>query len=142
MKIFQYALILFAITASLLIGGFTTSAFAQSNAQNPLEEYGTRDPELETKASKNVEVAKYYLAQKKYKQSISRLVEIVEIYPQYSRFDQVLFYLAESYLANGELDEAKNRYGELIEKFPESELFKKAGKQLKKVEEKQKQAKG
>ena len=31
---------------------------------------------------------------------------------------------------------------ELIEKFPESELFKKAEKQLKKVEEKQKQAKG
>lgn len=142
MKIFQLALIFVALTTSLLIGGFTSNAFAQSNAQNPLEEYGTRDPELEMKASKNVEVAKYYLGQKKYKQSISRLVEIVEIYPQYSRFDQVLFYLAESYLANGELDEAKNRYGELIEKFPESELFKKAGKQLKKVEEKQKQAKG
>lgn len=93
-----------------------------------------RDPELEKKAEHNVEVAEYYLKRRKaYKAAIDRLREIVEIYPEYTRFDKVLFLLAEAQVGYAKPDEAKENYERLLKDFPESEYVKQARKRLEKL---------
>ncbi len=121
-------------------------------------DFGTRDPLLEKRARKNIEIAEFYARQKNFRASINRLTEIYEVYPQFTRFDRLLFLLGKYHLGQRRLleDEAKRlakqnqseaaqrkseeatandaearRYfSELIERFPESDLIREARKEL------------
>lgn len=131
---------------------------AEHDATEDWQALGTRDPILEKRARKNIEVAEFYARQKNFRASINRLMEIYEVYPQFTRFDRILFLLGKYHLGQRRLleDEAKRlrkqgqdvlgqhksdearthdvearRYfSELIERFPESELSKNARKEL------------
>ncbi len=77
-------------------------------------ELGTRDPALEKRAEKNIEIAQFYMKQKNFKASINRLTEIYEVYPQYTHFEKVLLLLGRSHLGQSRLlaDEAKQLAGQ------------------------------
>ncbi|MCS7079257.1 MAG: hypothetical protein NZ585_04300 [Chloracidobacterium sp.] len=126
-------------------------------AEDP-RDFGTRDPLLEKRARKNIEVAEFYARQKNFRASINRLTEIYEVYPQFTRFDKILFLLGKYHLgqrrlleeeakrlskqrqlqeaqrkteeANANQAEARRYFVELIERFPESDLVKDARKEL------------
>ncbi|OYT73372.1 MAG: hypothetical protein CFK52_02050 [Chloracidobacterium sp. CP2_5A] len=124
-------------------------------------ELGTRDPLLEKRARKNIEVAEFYARQRNFRASINRLMEIYEVYPQFTRFDRILFLLGRYHLGQRRLleDEAKRllkrnqseaaqrkseeatasdaearRYfSELVERFPQSDLVREARKELERL---------
>ena len=77
-------------------------------------ELGTRDPALEKRAEKNIEIAQFYMKQKNFKASINRLTEIYEVYPQYTHFEKVLLLLGRAHLGQSRLlaDEAKQLAGQ------------------------------
>ena len=60
----------------------------------------------------------------------SRLKNIVERYPAYSKFDQVLFLLGEINMNDRNFDEAASYYQRLIGAYPASEYIGKASLQL------------
>lgn len=85
----------------------------------------------EKKADRLIYIAKYYLGPnfsngRGIRGARSRLKQIMEGVPTYSKMDEVLYLLGESYLFNGEIDEAKNAFENLYERFPFSEFVGKA----------------
>jgi Outer membrane lipoprotein len=124
-------------------------------------ELGTRDPALEKRAEKNIEIAQFYMKQKNFKASINRLSEIYEVYPQYTRFDRVLLLLGRCHIgqtrvlteeakqlsgqkqddkakikqeeAAASTAEAKKYLQELIAKFADTDTAKDAKKELEKL---------
>ena len=60
----------------------------------------------------------------------SRLLEIVEKYPNFSFLDRVLFNLAYTFQEEEEPDEAAKHYQRLVRSFPNSEFVEKAKEQL------------
>lgn len=133
----------------------------EPDAAEALRDFGTRDPLLEKRARKNIEVAEFYARQKNFRASINRLTEIYEVYPQFTRFDKILFLLGKYHLGQQRLleeeakrlhkqrqpqeaqrkaeeagasqAEARRYFVELIERFPESELVKDARKALERL---------
>jgi outer membrane protein assembly factor BamD len=69
-----------------------------------------------------------------YKASISRLTEVMTRYPNYSRLDQVYFYLGESAFNIRQLDQAIPYYTKVVSDYAKSSLLKKAVKRLKEIE--------
>jgi outer membrane protein assembly factor BamD (BamD/ComL family) len=165
-----------ALFLCLALGALGGTAVAQGTAEPPAaqepaeksqdsgdENLGTRDTALEKKAAKNVEIAEFYMkgGQRRYQASINRLIEIYEVYPQYTKFDKVLFLLGKYTLgwakaleaeaktlelqgqsepAKAKLKEAaekpaeaKKYFQELSEKFPQSSYVKEAQKELEKL---------
>ncbi len=139
----------------------TTTPPDEADAMEDLRDFGTRDPLLEKRARKNIEVAEFYARQKNFRASINRLTEIYEVYPQFTRFDKILFLLGKYHLgqqrlleeearrlhkqqqaqaahlktqeADANQAEARRYFVELIERFPESELVKDARKALERL---------
>lgn len=89
-----------------------------------------RDPALEKEAKHNLEVAKFYLKRKAYKAVTDRLLEIIYTYPKFSRLDEVLFMLADSFIKLDNPDEAAKFYEQLVKEFPESPFAKESKKKL------------
>ena len=95
---------------------------------------------LEENAEHNLFIAKYYLKQaEEHKSGImgaySRLSNITENYPQYSKMDEVLFLLVKADLIQfineldkDRLDEAKKNYKRLLADFPFSNYVCEANK--------------
>ncbi len=111
-------------------------AYAQEAPQDPPDNpvATIRDPELEKKSDHNVEVAEFYFKKRKsYKAAIERLIEVVEIYPQYSHADRALFLLGRAHQELGQTDEARERFQQLIKNHPASEFAKQAKKELDKL---------
>ncbi len=134
---------------------------AEPNETDDWPDMGTRDPLLEKRARKNIEVAEFYARQKNFRASINRLTEIYEVYPQFTRFDRILFLLGKYHLGQrrlledeakrlrkqGQSDEgqrkadearthdaeARRYFSELLKRFPESELVKDARKELERL---------
>ncbi len=133
----------------------------EPNETDDWPDMGTRDPLLEKRARKNIEVAEFYARQKNFRASINRLTEIYEVYPQFTRFDRILFLLGKYHLGQrrlledeakrlrkqGQSDEgqrkadearthdaeARRYFSELLKRFPESELVKDARKELERL---------
>ncbi len=61
----------------------------------------------------------------------SRFLNIVDKYPNYSKMDEVLFLLGETYLLEKKYDEAKKYYQKLIKSFPKSTYTKEAKEKIK-----------
>ncbi|MGQ9896594.1 MAG: tetratricopeptide repeat protein [Acidobacteriota bacterium] len=134
---------------------------AEPNETDDWRELGTRDPLLEKRARKNIEVAEFYARQKNFRASINRLTEIYEVYPQFTRFDRILLLLGKYHVGQcrlledearrlqkqGQSDEvqrkadeartheaeARRYFSELLERFPESDLVKDARRELERL---------
>lgn len=61
----------------------------------------------------------------------NRFLRIIEKYPNYSKMDDVLFLLGETYLLEKEFDKAKEYFQKVIEQFPESEFATQAKEKIK-----------
>lgn len=110
-----------------------SSALAQGTLQQqPLKM--PKNPELEREAKHNLEVARHYVKKKAYKGATDRLYEIVYTYPEYSKFDEVLWLLANSLRKMDSKSEAIKYYKKLIEEFPESQYTKQSKKLLEELD--------
>jgi hypothetical protein len=96
--------------------------------QSPLEL--PRNPELEREAKHNLEVARFYMKKKAYKAVTDRLLEVSYVYPQFSKFDEVLFLLGDAFLKQNNKAEAARHLKQLVDDFPESQFAKEAKKLL------------
>lgn len=89
-----------------------------------------RDPALEKEAKHNLEVAKFYLKRKAYKAVNDRLLEIFYTYPKFSRLDEVLFMIADSFVKLDNNEEAAKFYEQVVKDFPDSPFAKESKKKL------------
>lgn len=93
-----------------------------------------RDEALEIKAKHNLDVARYYLTRRKaYEGAKDRLLEILDIHPDFSKMDEVLFLLGEAYSKLDKKDEAVENYDKMLKQYPGSQFAKKAREQLDKL---------
>ena len=127
MKYSKWIVIL--ICLAICLGVAPKITWAQGGVQQqPLEL--PPDPQLENEAKHNLEVAKFSLRRKAYKGATDRLLEIIFVYPKFSRFDEVLDLLADSYLKDDNKTEAAKYYTRLVKEFPDSRYAKDAKKHL------------
>ncbi len=63
----------------------------------------------------------------------ARFREIVEKYPDYSKMDEVLFKLGETYLLDKDFEKAKDYFQTVIEKHPDSEFADKAKAEIARI---------
>jgi outer membrane protein assembly factor BamD (BamD/ComL family) len=123
MKFFAglFFFLLFAATAS--------AAYGQGAVRGRIEP--PRDETLEIKAKHNLDVAKYYITRRKaYDGARDRLQEIIETYPDFSRMDEVIYWMGELHLKLDKKEQAADYYNKLLKVYPESELAKKARARL------------
>lgn len=132
---------------------FTGSAAAQQGpGRGPISQ--PRDPEIEKQSYHNLDVAKYYFYKRKpdkkdkdgwdrlNKAVESRLMEIIDINPDFAKMDEVHFLLGELYKRSGDLDEAVKHWTIVVEKYPDSQVKSDAGKRLDEVRNQNKDRKG
>lgn len=90
-------------------------------------------------AKSNLELALFYLQKFHEGRSISlkgassRLVTIVEKYPNFSQMDQALFRLGEVSILLGDLDEAASYYNRIINGLPTSQYVAESMMQLNQI---------
>lgn len=132
---------------------FTGAAAAQQGpGRGPISQ--PRDPEIEKQSYHNLDVAKYYFYKRKpdkkdkdgwdrlNKAVESRLMEIIDINPDFAKMDEVHFLLGELYKRAGDLDEAVKHWTIVVEKYPDSQVKSDAGKRLDEVRNQIKDRKG
>jgi outer membrane protein assembly factor BamD (BamD/ComL family) len=99
------------------------------------------DPELEKQSIHSLEVAQYYYKRKPTKNDKesaerlnkaveSRLMEIIDLNPNFSRMDEVYFLLGEVYKRTGDRDKQQEYLNKLLKEFPDSQFAKDAKLQL------------
>jgi outer membrane protein assembly factor BamD (BamD/ComL family) len=135
---------------------FSATAFAQKQIAPQID----RDPILEADARHNLEVARQaFKLRKAYKAVLLRTEVIIAAYPEFSKFDEVLYLsgMSSYYLSEGKgkqkidpkTDEEKAKYApgklredagayltQLVKQFPQSEYKAEAEKALKSLESK------
>ncbi len=79
-------------------------------------------------------IAKYYYKAHAYKAAISRLNEILNDYLEYSKMDQVYFYLGDSHFKAGQYEESVPYFTKLITDYPKSKSAKKAQNRMDEIE--------
>jgi outer membrane protein assembly factor BamD len=83
-------------------------------------------------------VGRQYHNAKAYRAAVSRLTEVMTTYPDYSRMDEVYFYLGSSHLRMNQPDQALPYLTKVVSDFPRSKLAKKATKLLKELDARKK----
>jgi outer membrane protein assembly factor BamD len=78
-------------------------------------------------------IGRHYYKTRAYRASVSRLSEILTSYPSYSRMDEVYFYLADSYLRSGKIQESVPYFTKLVTDYPQSKYAKQARELLDKI---------
>ncbi len=118
------------MTVVILMVALTgASVAAQGPARGRVEPL--RDEALEIQAKHNLDVARYYLTKRKaYEGARSRLQEIIDTYPEFSRADEVHFLMGEAYLKLDKKSDAAEQFTKMLEKYPASEFAKKAQARL------------
>lgn len=81
-------------------------------------------------------IGKHYYRVKAYKASTSRLLEVLTSFPNYSKKDQLYFYIGDSYYKWGKIEESIPYFTKVISDFPKSKWAKKALEKLSKKEKK------
>jgi outer membrane protein assembly factor BamD len=66
--------------------------------------------------------------------AVSRLNEILQDYPSFSKMDEVFFYLGDSYMRWGKTDQCKAYFIKVVSDYPKSKFLKKAQESLKLLE--------
>lgn len=116
------------LTVALLVA-LTAHLPQKGPVRGPLE--ARRDPELEAIAKHNLEVARWYITRRKaYDGALDRLKEIVETYPDFSRIDEVVFFMGEANLKMGKNDVAIDYYKKVMKEYSDSQWAKKARERL------------
>jgi outer membrane protein assembly factor BamD len=113
--------------------------FKKVVSQYPLSEEATqaqqRIKECEQKLAEHTFIiAKFYYRRLAYKASSTRLVEILTKYPNYSKLDQVYYYLADSYFLWGKTEESLPFFTKLMTDYPQSAWAEKVRKRLKDID--------
>jgi outer membrane protein assembly factor BamD len=72
----------------------------------------------------------HYYKSNAFKASTSRLVEILTNYPNYSKMDEVYYYLADSYFKWSKREESVPYFTKLVSDYPESKYAEKAQEKL------------
>jgi outer membrane protein assembly factor BamD len=85
-----------------------------------------------------VTIARHYHRVRAYKAAISRLKELLDNYPSYTKLDQVFFYLGDSYFLWNKADEAVPYFTKLVTDYPKSGYAKKSQERLAEIEAKPK----
>jgi hypothetical protein len=126
---------------SISIPNVAFQPFQQGPGRGPIT--APRDPELEKQAAHNLEVAKYYFYKRKpekkddkdgwarlNKSVESRLLEIIDTNPNFSRMDDVFFMLGELYKRAGEMDKAVDNWTKVVKETSDQKLKSDAQKRL------------
>lgn len=92
-------------------------------------------------AEHSLGISIHYYKVSAHKAATSRLLEILTEFPNYSKMDQVYFYLADSYYKWNQTDQCDPYFRKLISDFPESSFAKKAIKRMEEIEKKQEERK-
>lgn len=71
-------------------------------------------------ATHEIDVGIFYYRQARYGAAVRRLRGVLERYPQTSRRDTVVYYLGESLWELGQVEEAREAWGRLLQEFPSS----------------------
>lgn len=144
----KLASLLLAITIGCFMTSLTTEVRAQGVGRGPIA--APRDPELEKQCAHSLEVARYYFYKRKpekgdldgmerlNKAVESRLLEILDINPNFGKVDEVHFMLGEVYLRWNNLDEATKSYTRVVKDYPDSEFVGNSKKRLNEIESKAK----
>jgi pyruvate/2-oxoglutarate dehydrogenase complex dihydrolipoamide acyltransferase (E2) component len=115
-------------------------AAPQGAARGPIT--APRDPELEKQSLKSLEAARFYFYKRKpakgdkaaleriNKAIESRLLEILDIHPTFTKVDEVFFLLGEVYARGEQTEEAIKYLSLVVKEFPDSEFFRDAKKRL------------
>ncbi len=85
-------------------------------------------------AEHETSIGKVYVTQRTYRAAVSRLADVMTTYPNYSRMDQVYYYLGQCYLKTNQLDQAAPYFSKLLSDYPKSPLVKKTTKAMKELE--------
>ena len=113
---------------ALLVAG-ASAAYAQGPVRGRIEP--PRDEAMEIQAKHNLEVARYYITKRKsYEGARDRLQEIIETYADFSRMDEVIYWMGELHLRLDKKEQAVDYYNKLLKVYPESEFVKKARARL------------
>lgn len=143
---------IYALVIGLAIIFTGAVAAQQGPGRGPISQ--PRDPEIEKQSYHNLDVAKYYFYKRKpdkkdkdgwdrlNKAVESRLMEIIDINPDFAKMDEVHFLLGELYKRAGDLDEAVKHWTIVVEKYPDSQVKSDAGKRLDEVRNQNKDRKG
>lgn len=135
--------------AALIFNGSGSVLARQSVGRGPIS--APRDPELEKQSQHNLKVARYYFYQRKppkndpnalerlNKAVESRLLEILDLNPNFAKIDEVYFLLGEVYLRGRENDRAFEQFNRVVKEYPDSQFANDARKRLAELEN---QAKG
>ena len=127
-RLFSVVCVTLLLAAAVLAG----AARAQGPAGGRIEP--PRDPIMETDAKHNLQVARWYLTKRKaYQGALDRFQEIVETYPEFSRIDEVYYWMGEANAKLNKSDKAIEYYEIVVKKYPGSEFAKKAGEQVAKL---------
>ena len=116
------------------VGALTTPLHSHpqgSVMRGPLRD--PRNPELERAASKNLEVAQFYLKKKKWIAAENRLQRIVAEHPDFSQIAQVYYLLGEVYRQTKRRELAIELYSRVVEEFPEHEMAARARERLRQM---------
>lgn len=113
--------------AAMSISIFASAA--QGPTRGPVEP--ARDQTMEITAKHNLEIARWYITKRKaYEGGRDRLQEIIDGYPEFSRMDEVMFWMGEVSLKLKKNDKAEEFYNKLLKSYPASEFVKKAQERL------------
>lgn len=86
-------------------------------------------------------IGELYYKMSAYKASVSRLLDIVTAYPNFSEMDKVYFYLGDSYYKSRAYDKAVPYFTKLITDYPKSKYARKAQKRMEIIDRLQKKKK-
>ncbi len=84
-------------------------------------------------AEHNSEIGRFYYKRSAFQAATDRLTEIITTFPNYSRMDEVYFYLADSYFKWNKVDQSIPYFTKLITDFPKSKYAEKAQKKMSEI---------
>ncbi|MEK6300102.1 MAG: tetratricopeptide repeat protein [Acidobacteriota bacterium] len=117
------------VLALAMISLSAANIAAQGPARGPVDT--VRDPLMEISAKHNLETARWYITKRKaYEGARDRLQEIMDTYPEFSRMDEVMFWMGEVSLKFDKVDEAEDFFNKMLKAYPSSEFAKKARERL------------
>lgn len=79
-------------------------------------------------------IGRQYHVMKAYRAAVDRLSEVMTTYPNYSRMDEVYFYLGSSHFRMKQMEQAAPFLAKVVSDFPRTKLTKKASKLLQEIE--------
>lgn len=85
-------------------------------------------------AAHDAEIAIGYHRRRAYRAALSRLTELMSTYPEYSRLDEIYFYLGDSHFWMRQYDQAVPFFTKVVTDYPGKKLAKTATKKLQEIE--------